>query len=65
MKACAAKCPAQTTEAVLGRMPGGKRVAGRFGTPMMQSDCDADMANEAGIISTVERASFRAQALAR
>lgn len=56
---------AQTIEAVLGQMRGVKRVAVSFGTQSAQVEFDADMANDGGIVSTIERAGFRAQTLAR
>ena len=56
---------AQTIEALLGQMPGVKRVAVSFGAREAQVELDPGVANDAGIVSTIERAGFRAQALAR
>jgi copper chaperone CopZ len=56
---------AQTIEALLGPMPGVKRVAVSFGAREAQVEFDAGLANDAGIVSTIERAGFRAQPLVR
>lgn len=55
---------ARTVEALVGRIPGIKRVAVSFDAREAQVEFDADMANDAGIVAAIERAEFRAQATA-
>ncbi len=56
---------AQTIEAVVEQVPGVKRVAVSFDAREAQVEFDVDVANNAGIVSAIERAGFRPQRLAR
>jgi copper chaperone len=56
---------AQTIEAVVGQVPGVKRVAVSFDAREARIEFDAGVANDAGIVSALERAGFRAEVLAR
>lgn len=56
---------AQSIEAVLAQTPGVKRVAVSFDAREAKVEFDTGIANDAGIVSAIERARFRAQTLAR
>lgn len=59
------KPAAPRSRAFVGQMPGVKRVAVSFGAREAQVEFDAGVTNDAGIVSAIERAWFRAQAPAR
>ena len=56
---------AQTIEALVGRVPGVKRVAISFGAREARVELDAEVADDASIVSAIERVGFRAEVLAR
>ncbi|MBI2320419.1 MAG: heavy-metal-associated domain-containing protein [Betaproteobacteria bacterium] len=56
---------AQTIEALLGQMPGVKRVAVSFGAREARVELDAEIGDDASIVAAIERVGFRAEVLPR